>query len=93
MIDLRLIAYLLPVGAFMLADVSPSEAGGSDAATKNTESFPEFLQRIKDELLWPRILVRTSPPPDEDQPTAPDRPLRTRAGRRTHSFRMRQTIT
>ncbi len=29
------------------------------------ESVRDLLLRIKDELLWPRILVRHAPPPDE----------------------------
>jgi hypothetical protein len=37
------------------------------------ETAREYLQRIKDELLWPRILVRYAPPPGEVQPNAPDR--------------------
>ncbi len=37
------------------------------------ETVREYFQRIKDELLWPRILVRYAPPPDEVQPNAPDR--------------------
>jgi hypothetical protein len=37
------------------------------------ETVREYLLRIKDELLWPRILVRYAPPPDEIQPNAPDR--------------------
>lgn len=37
------------------------------------ESVREYFVRIRDELLWPRILVRYAPPPDEVQPIAPDR--------------------
>jgi hypothetical protein len=37
------------------------------------ETVRESLSRIRDELLWPRILVRHAPPPDEVQPNAPDR--------------------
>ncbi len=37
------------------------------------ETVREFFARISDELLWPRILVRHAPPPDEVQPIAPDR--------------------
>ena len=29
------------------------------------ESVRDLFLRIKDELLWPRILVRHAPPPDE----------------------------
>ncbi len=29
------------------------------------ESIIDYVLRIRDELLWPRILVRSAPPPDE----------------------------
>lgn len=38
-----------------------------------THRIRNEMMRIKDELLWPRILVRHAPPPDEIQPIAPDR--------------------
>ncbi len=37
------------------------------------EGMCDYFARLKDELLWPRILVRHAPPPDEIQPIAPDR--------------------
>jgi hypothetical protein len=46
---------------------TPSEAQPAQETMRN------YLLRIKDELLWPRILVRNAPPPDELQPNAPDR--------------------
>ncbi len=29
------------------------------------ESITDYFLRLKDELFWPRILVRSAPPPDE----------------------------
>lgn len=29
------------------------------------ESITDYVLRLKDELFWPRILVRSAPPPDE----------------------------
>lgn len=55
----------------------PFESLAGEASTpapfSAQETVREYLLRIKDELLWPRILVRYAPPPDEVQPNAPDR--------------------
>ena len=32
---------------------------------RNEETVSQYFLRLKDELLWPRILVRSAPPPDE----------------------------
>jgi len=34
-------------------------------AGHDEETVYDFFLRMKDELLWPRILVRSAPPPDE----------------------------
>lgn len=82
MIGLRELAYLLPVGA--MAQTAAKARAQEALSFAPNETFFEFFQRLQDELLWPRILVRVAPPPDEVQPPAPDR-LRQRAGRRTFS--------
>lgn len=61
-------AGLPPVGASVWAEAVPVR--GSDAVMAGIESFSDFFQRLSDELLWPRILVRTTPPPDEDHASA-----------------------
>lgn len=52
---------------------TPAGETSAPAPVYAQETVREYLQRIKDELLWPRILVRYAPPPDEVQPNAPDR--------------------
>lgn len=56
---------------------SSSDSSGSKVHAQETSRLLPRLKnefvRIKDELLWPRILVRHAPPPDEVQPIAPDR--------------------
>ncbi len=58
----------------MAGEIStPTPAHTQEVPVTPKESVREYLLRIKDELLWPRILVRYAPPPDEVQPNAPDR--------------------
>ena len=60
---------LLPVEASVRAEAPPfrgAVAVMANPVMANEETFSEYFQRLSDELLWPRILVRT-PPPDEDQ--------------------------
>jgi hypothetical protein len=67
--------------AHALCTILPSNSWVEVASTSNPVTQPvyaketvrEFLLRIKDELFWPRILVRIAPPPNEVQPIAPDR--------------------
>jgi hypothetical protein len=56
-----------------LGMIFPLDAMPSRARDDVQETVRDYLQRLKDELLWPRILVRKAPPPDEVQPIAPDR--------------------
>ncbi len=51
----EVVSYLLPLG--VVAAEEPSSLG--------RETLGEFFQRVSDELLWPRILVRTAPPQGE----------------------------
>lgn len=55
MTALEVVSYLLPLGVF----------AAEEPSTPGRETFGEFFQRVSDELLWPRILVRTAPPPGE----------------------------
>jgi hypothetical protein len=32
---------------------------------RDDETISDYFLRLKDELFWPRILVRSAPPPDE----------------------------
>ncbi|GAA0527759.1 hypothetical protein FHS83_002222 [Rhizomicrobium palustre] len=38
---------------------------GAQSQADHGETVFTYLQRVRDELLWPRILVRSAPPPDE----------------------------
>ncbi len=48
-------------------------SGDSPSSAPVKETMREYFLRVRDELLWPRILVRHAPPLDEVQPIAPDR--------------------
>jgi len=66
---LEVVSYLLPLGVIVTAEEAARFGRDPDR-----ETFGEFFQRVSDELLWPRILVRTAPPQDEVMPSAPVRP-------------------
>jgi len=55
----EVVSYLLPLGV-----IAAVEDPSTFARNPVRETFGEFLQRVSDELLWPRILVRTAPPQD-----------------------------
>ena len=65
---LEVVSYLLPLGIVAIAKEAPTFGRDPDR-----ETFGEFFQRVSDELLWPRILVRTAPPQDKIMPSAPVR--------------------
>lgn len=54
----------------MLAGLAPKSGHTSPYAQ---ESAGLSFQQLRDELLWPRIIVRCAPPPDMIQPIAPAR--------------------
>jgi hypothetical protein len=54
---LEVVSYLLPPGV--------AEETSTFGSAPDRETFGEFFQRVSDELLWPRILVRSAPPQDE----------------------------
>ena len=60
----EVVSYRLPLGA-------NAEESSTLGSVPGRESFGEFIQRVSDELLWPRILVRTAPPQDGILPNAP----------------------
>jgi len=66
---LEVVSYLLPLSLVVAADDSSS----SVARNPDRETLGEFMQRVSDELLWPKVLVRTAPPPGGTPPIAPDR--------------------
>lgn len=68
MTALEVVSYLLPLSV-VAADESSTIGRNPDR-----ETFGEFFQRVSDELLWPRILVRTFPPQDGIVPNAPVQP-------------------
>jgi hypothetical protein len=47
----------------LAATASPS-SGPTSPSDQADESFTDYLLRVKDELFWPRIPVRSAPPPD-----------------------------
>jgi hypothetical protein len=49
----------------LLATGEAPSFGFASPRGHDQESIIHYLQRVKDELLWPRILVRSAPPPDE----------------------------
>ena len=61
------LSFFLPVEAMV------GETTSQRSSSYTQETIREYFARIRDELLWPRILVRHAPPPDEVQPIAPDR--------------------
>jgi hypothetical protein len=61
-------SHLLPPGVIAVAEEASTFGRASDR-----ETFSEFFQRVSDELLWPRILVRTTPPLHVVLPIAPVR--------------------
>ena len=65
---LEVVSVLLPLGVITVVKEAPTFGRDPDC-----ETFGEFFQRVSDELLWPRILVRTSPPQGGVQPNAPVR--------------------
>jgi hypothetical protein len=65
---IEVVSFLLPLGVIAVVKEAPTFGRGPDR-----ETFGEFFQRVSDELLWPRILVRTSPPQGGVQPNAPVR--------------------
>jgi hypothetical protein len=67
------LSLFLPFDAMAGESSTPAPAYAQEALITPKETVREYLLRIKDELLWPRILVRYAPPPDEVQPNAPDR--------------------
>jgi hypothetical protein len=66
MTALEVVSYVLPLNVI----AEPSSFGRNP----DRETFSEFFQRVRDELLWPRILVRTIPPQGGILPNAPARP-------------------
>jgi len=48
---------------FPIGGAAPNSA--STSLKDHNETIYDFLLRMKDELLWPRILVRIAPPLDE----------------------------
>ena len=65
---LEVVSFLLPLGVIAVAEEASTFGRAPDR-----ERLGEFFQRVSDELLWPRILVRTSPPQGGIQPNAPVR--------------------
>jgi hypothetical protein len=63
---LEVVSFLLPLGVIAIAKEAPTFGHDPDR-----ETFGEFFQRVSDELLWPRILVRIAPPQDESPLNAP----------------------
>jgi hypothetical protein len=61
-------SHLLPPGVFVVAEEADTFGRAPDR-----ETFGEFFQRVSDELLWPRILIRTSPPLHSVPPIEPVR--------------------
>lgn len=49
---------------FPTSGASPT-FGQASPRSHDEESIYDYFLRMKDELLWPRILVRSAPPPDE----------------------------
>ncbi len=54
---LEVVSYLLPLGVIAAAGETSTLRHDGER-----ETLREFYRRISDELLWPRILVRPTPP-------------------------------
>ena len=59
-------SHLLPPGVIAIAEEAATFGRAPDR-----ETFREFFRRVSDELLWPRILVRATPPQNENPLNAP----------------------
>lgn len=64
----EVVSYLRP-----LSVTAGAEAPSIFARNPDRETLGEFIRRVSDELLWPRILVRTAPPQGEVLANAPVR--------------------